>query len=84
MQQSLSRAIVRHPKVFLFDEPRSSIDAQLRASIRLELRQLHKSLGSTMTCVTRDQVEAMTMGDRIAVLAPIGVTGWRRVVPNGE
>lgn len=72
---ALARAIVRHPKVFLFDEPLSNLDAEFRASIRLELRQLHKSLGATMIYVTHDQVEAMTMGDRIAVLAPIGVTG---------
>ncbi|MEO5615269.1 MAG: ABC transporter ATP-binding protein [Cypionkella sp.] len=77
---ALARAIVRHPKVFLFDEPLSNLDAEFRASIRLELRQLHKSLKSTMIYVTHDQVEAMTMGDRIAVLAPIGVTGTHNLM----
>lgn len=77
---ALARAIVRHPKVFLFDEPLSNLDAEFRASIRLELRQLHKSLGSTMIYVTHDQVEAMTMGDRIAVLAPIGVKGTHNLM----
>jgi ABC-type sugar transport system ATPase subunit len=77
---ALARAIVRHPKVFLFDEPLSNLDAEFRASIRLELRQLHKSLKSTMIYVTHDQVEAMTMGDRIAVLAPIGVMGTHNLM----
>jgi ABC-type sugar transport system ATPase subunit len=77
---ALARAIVRHPKVFLFDEPLSNLDAEFRASIRLELRQLHKILKSTMIYVTHDQVEAMTMGDRIAVLAPIGVNGTHNLM----
>ncbi|BCH08394.1 sugar ABC transporter ATP-binding protein [Mesorhizobium sp. 131-3-5] len=77
---ALARAIVRHPKVFLFDEPLSNLDAEFRASIRLELRQLHKRLGATMIYVTHDQVEAMTMGDKIAVLAPIAVKGTHNLM----
>jgi multiple sugar transport system ATP-binding protein len=58
---------VRKPKVFLFDEPLSNLDAALRVNMRIELSRLHKELGTTMIYVTHDQVEAMTMGDRIAV-----------------
>ena len=65
---ALGRAIVREPRVFLFDEPLSNLDARLRASMRAELLALHRSLGATMIFVTHDQVEAMTMGRRIAVL----------------
>jgi multiple sugar transport system ATP-binding protein len=64
---AIGRAIVRKPKVFLFDEPLSNLDAALRVNMRIELTRLHKELGSTMIYVTHDQVEAMTMGDRIAV-----------------
>jgi multiple sugar transport system ATP-binding protein len=64
---AIGRAIVRKPKVFLFDEPLSNLDAALRVSMRIELSRLHKELGTTMIYVTHDQVEAMTMGDRIAV-----------------
>ncbi|MFZ2989510.1 ABC transporter ATP-binding protein, partial [Ideonella sp.] len=64
---AIGRAIVRQPKVFLFDEPLSNLDAALRVNMRIELSRLHKELGSTMIYVTHDQVEAMTMGDRIAV-----------------
>jgi multiple sugar transport system ATP-binding protein len=64
---AIGRAIVRKPKVFLFDEPLSNLDAALRLSMRIELSRLHKELGTTMIYVTHDQVEAMTMGDRIAV-----------------
>jgi multiple sugar transport system ATP-binding protein len=64
---AIGRAIVRKPKVFLFDEPLSNLDAALRVQMRLELTRLHRELGSTMIYVTHDQVEAMTMGDRIAV-----------------
>ncbi len=64
---AIGRAIVRKPKVFLFDEPLSNLDAALRVSMRLELLRLHQELGITMIYVTHDQVEAMTMGDRIAV-----------------
>ena len=64
---AIGRAIVRKPKVFLFDEPLSNLDAALRVNMRIELSRLHKELGSTMIYVTHDQVEAMTMGDRIVV-----------------
>jgi multiple sugar transport system ATP-binding protein len=65
---ALGRAIVREPCVFLFDEPLSNLDARLRAETRTELVRLHRELGTTMVYVTHDQVEAMTMGQRIAVL----------------
>ncbi|MDE2081575.1 MAG: sn-glycerol-3-phosphate ABC transporter ATP-binding protein UgpC [Burkholderiales bacterium] len=64
---AIGRAIVRKPQVFLFDEPLSNLDASLRVSMRIELSRLHAELGSTMIYVTHDQVEAMTMGSRIAV-----------------
>jgi multiple sugar transport system ATP-binding protein len=64
---AIGRAIVRKPKVFLFDEPLSNLDAALRVNMRIELSRLHKKLGTTIIYVTHDQVEAMTMGDRIAV-----------------
>jgi multiple sugar transport system ATP-binding protein len=64
---AIGRAIVRKPKVFLFDEPLSNLDAALRVNMRIELSRLHRELGTTMVYVTHDQVEAMTMGDRIAV-----------------
>jgi multiple sugar transport system ATP-binding protein len=64
---AIGRAIVRKPKVFLFDEPLSNLDAALRVNMRIELSRLHKELNTTMIYVTHDQVEAMTMGDRIAV-----------------
>ena len=65
---AIGRAIVRDPAVFLFDEPLSNLDASLRAQMRLELTDLHASLGATMVYVTHDQVEAMTMADKIVVL----------------
>ena len=65
---ALGRAIVRKPSVFLFDEPLSNLDAKLRVQTRTEIAKLHKQLGATMIYVTHDQVEAMTMGDRIVVL----------------
>jgi multiple sugar transport system ATP-binding protein len=65
---ALGRAIVRQPKVFLFDEPLSNLDAKMRLQMRAELIQLHRRLGATMIYVTHDQAEAMTMGDRIAVM----------------
>ncbi len=65
---AVGRAIVRRPKVFLFDEPLSNLDAALRAQMRAELKRLQRRLGATMLYVTHDQVEAMTMGDRIAVM----------------
>ena len=64
---AIGRAIVRKPKVFLFDEPLSNLDAALRVQMRIELARLHSQLASTMVYVTHDQVEAMTLGDRIAV-----------------
>jgi multiple sugar transport system ATP-binding protein len=65
---ALARALVRHPDVYLLDEPLSNLDAQLRVSMRAELQGLHQRLGATMVYVTHDQVEALTMGDRVAVL----------------
>lgn len=65
---AIGRAIVRHPKVFLMDEPLSNLDAKLREEMRAELARLHLDLGSTFFYVTHDQTEAMTMGDRIGVL----------------
>ncbi|MDD9821289.1 MAG: sn-glycerol-3-phosphate ABC transporter ATP-binding protein UgpC [Gammaproteobacteria bacterium] len=65
---AIGRAIVREPKVFLLDEPLSNLDAELRAAMRIELRQLHRRLGATMIYVTHDQVEAMTLADRIVAL----------------
>jgi multiple sugar transport system ATP-binding protein len=64
---AIGRAIVREPRVFLFDEPLSNLDAALRVQMRLELARLHAELGTTMVYVTHDQVEAMTLGDRIAL-----------------
>ncbi len=65
---AIGRAIVREPKLFLFDEPLSNLDAELRVQMRVELSKLHVELGTTMIYVTHDQVEAMTMADRIVVL----------------
>nr|WP_202803140.1 ABC transporter ATP-binding protein [Rhizobium sp. CF142] len=65
---AIGRALVRDVDVFLFDEPLSNLDAQLRAELRVEIKKLHQSLGNTMIYVTHDQVEAMTLADRIAVM----------------
>ena len=65
---AIGRAIVREPRIFLFDEPLSNLDAELRVSMRAEIVALHRRLGTTMIYVTHDQVEAMTMADRIVVL----------------
>jgi multiple sugar transport system ATP-binding protein len=65
---AIGRSIVREPKLFLFDEPLSNLDAELRVSMRSEIRDLHARLGATMVYVTHDQVEAMTMADKIVVL----------------
>ena len=65
---AIGRAVVREPKIFLFDEPLSNLDAELRVQMRIEIGNLHQRLGNTMIYVTHDQVEAMTMADRIAVL----------------
>src|ERR1041384_6312876 len=75
---ALGRAIVRDPKVFLFDEPLSNLDAALRVSTRGEISALHRRLGATMIYVTHDQVEAMTLGDRVVVMKD----GW--VQQGGE
>ena len=65
---ALGRAIVRHPKVFLFDEPLSNLDAKLRVQMRVEIKKIHSRLGTTAIYVTHDQVEAMTLGDRVVVM----------------
>ncbi len=65
---AIGRAIVREPKIFLFDEPLSNLDAELRLQMRVEISNLHAQLGNTMIYVTHDQIEAMTMADRIVVL----------------
>jgi multiple sugar transport system ATP-binding protein len=65
---ALGRAMVRHPSVFLMDEPLSNLDAKLRVAMRAEIKRLHQRLGATFVYVTHDQVEAMTMSDRVAVL----------------
>ena len=69
---AVGRAIVRHPEVFLFDEPLSNLDAQLRVQMRVELKGLHERLETTAIYVTHDQVEAMTLGDRVVVMKD----GW--------
>ena len=69
---AMGRAIVRNPKVFLFDEPLSNLDAKLRVQMRVELKKLHLRLGTTAIYVTHDQVEAMTLGDRVVVMKD----GW--------
>ena len=65
---AIGRAIVRKPSVFLFDEPLSNLDASLRLTMRVELKRLHKRMGTTMVYVTHDQIEAMTLADRLVVL----------------
>ncbi|TKI05234.1 ABC transporter ATP-binding protein [Martelella alba] len=65
---AIGRAIIRHPRIFLFDEPLSNLDAELRLQMRIEIARLHTSLGNTMIYVTHDQLEAMTLADRIVVL----------------
>ena len=65
---AIGRAIVRGPEVFLFDEPLSNLDAELRVDMRVEIARLHKEIGATMIYVTHDQVEAMTLADKIVVL----------------
>ena len=69
---AVGRAIVRHPQVFLFDEPLSNLDAMLRVQMRVELKRLHERLETTVIYVTHDQVEAMTLGDRVVVMKD----GW--------
>ena len=65
---AIGRAIVRNPEVFLFDEPLSNLDAALRHDTRVEIAKLHRQLGATTVYVTHDQVEAMTLADKIVVL----------------
>jgi multiple sugar transport system ATP-binding protein len=65
---AMGRAIVRDPSVFLFDEPLSNLDAQLRGHMRTEIKRLHQSIGTTIVYVTHDQVEAMTLADRIVIM----------------
>jgi multiple sugar transport system ATP-binding protein len=66
---AIGRAIIRRPAIFLFDEPLSNLDAKLRTQMRIELQKLHRKIGATIVYVTHDQTEAMTLGDRIAVLS---------------
>jgi multiple sugar transport system ATP-binding protein len=70
---AMGRAIVRDPQVFLFDEPLSNLDAKLRVAMRTEIKELHQRLGTTTVYVTHDQIEAMTMADRIVVMRDGGV-----------
>ena len=65
---AMGRAIVRDPQVFLFDEPLSNLDAKLRVAMRVEIKELHQRLGTTIVYVTHDQIEAMTMADKIVVM----------------
>jgi multiple sugar transport system ATP-binding protein len=65
---AMGRAIVRHPDVFLFDEPLSNLDAKLRTQMRVEIKRLHQKVGTTVVYVTHDQVEAMTLADRIVIM----------------
>ena len=65
---AMGRAIVRNPKVFLFDEPLSNLDAKLRHKMRAEMKKLHKQVATTTIYVTHDQIEAMTLADRVAIL----------------
>jgi multiple sugar transport system ATP-binding protein len=68
---AIGRSIVQQPQVFLFDEPLSNLDAALRVKMRIEIAKLHKELNSTIIYVTHDQVEAMTLANRIVVLSPL-------------
>ncbi|MFH1480694.1 MAG: ATP-binding cassette domain-containing protein, partial [Pseudomonadota bacterium] len=65
---AMGRALVRRPKLFLLDEPLSNLDARLRASVRLELKALHRQIGTTIVYVTHDQIEAMTLGEKVVVM----------------
>ncbi len=79
---AIGRAMVRSPSAFLFDEPLSNLDAQLRGQMRLEIKQLHQRLGATIVFVTHDQVEAMSLADRIVVM-PSGPLRLGGVFENG-
>ncbi|HEC09720.1 MAG TPA: sn-glycerol-3-phosphate ABC transporter ATP-binding protein UgpC [Acidimicrobiales bacterium] len=84
---AMGRAIVREPKAFLMDEPLSNLDAKLRVQMRAQLSELHKRLGTTTVYVTHDQVEAMTLGHRVAVLKPVSEvrpTNLQQVAPPAE
>jgi multiple sugar transport system ATP-binding protein len=84
---AMGRAIVREPAAFLMDEPLSNLDAKLRVQMRAELERLHGRLGTTTVYVTHDQVEAMTLGDRVAVLRPVSAArpyNLQQVGPPGE
>ena len=70
---AMGRAMIREPKVFLYDEPLSNLDARLRVAMRVEIRKLHQRLGTTTLFVTHDQIEAMTLADRIVVMSKGGV-----------
>jgi sn-glycerol 3-phosphate transport system ATP-binding protein len=74
---AMGRAIVREPAAFLFDEPLSNLDAKLRVQMRLEIQTLHRRLGTTSVYVTHDQVEAMTLAERVAVM-PAACSAVRR------
>ena len=65
---AIGRAIVRNPQIFLFDEPLSNLDAQLRDEMRVEIKRLHQEIATTMIYVTHDQIEAMTLADRIVLM----------------
>src|SRR5262249_15522696 len=65
---AMGRAMIREPRVFLFDEPLSNLDAKLRMQMRVEIKRLHQRLGATSVFVTHDQVEAMTLADRLVVM----------------
>jgi multiple sugar transport system ATP-binding protein len=80
---ALGRAIVRRPQAFLFDEPLSNLDAKLRVGMRAEISRLQRRLETTAVYVTHDQTEAMTMGDRIAVLAPLAEAGQSTLMQVG-
>ena len=76
---AIGRAIVRNARLYLFDEPLSNLDAQLRDEMRGEIKRLHQELGKTMIYVTHDQIEAMTMADRIVLLRDgLHRAGWVR------
>jgi multiple sugar transport system ATP-binding protein len=84
---AMGRAIVREPKAFLMDEPLSNLDAKLRVQMRTELGRLHSRLGTTTVYVTHDQIEAMTLGHRVAVLKPVSVArpdNLQQVAPPAE
>ena len=74
---AMGRAIVRNPKAFLFDEPLSNLDAKLRGQVRIEIKKLQKQMGVTSVFVTHDQVDALTLGDRLAVINEGVIEQWK-------